>query len=157
MAGNSFGSYVRITTFGESHGRAIGAVIDGVRPGLPIDVDFIQHELDRRRPGQSAVTTSRSEADRVEILSGVFEGKTTGTPVCMLIWNKDQKPQAYEKIKDMFRPGHAGYTYLAKFGVKRLPRRRPVLRQGDRRQGRGGGVCQDTPRLARDRRVRLHA
>jgi chorismate synthase len=117
MAGNTFGSYVRITTFGESHGRAIGAVIDGVRPGLPIDMDFIQHELDRRRPGQSAVTTSRSEADRVEILSGVFEGKTTGTPVCMLIWNTDQKPQAYEKIKDMFRPGHAGYTYLAKFGV----------------------------------------
>jgi chorismate synthase len=117
MAGNTFGSYVRITTFGESHGRAIGAVIDGVRPGLPIDMDFIQHELDRRRPGQSAVTTSRSEADRVEILSGVFEGKTTGTPVCMLIWNRDQKPQAYEKIKDMFRPGHAGYTYLAKFGV----------------------------------------
>jgi chorismate synthase len=117
MAGNSFGSYVRITTFGESHGRAIGAVIDGVRPGLPVDIDFIQRELDRRRPGQSAVTTSRSEADRVEILSGVFEGKTTGTPICMLIWNKDQKPQAYEKIKDMFRPGHAGYTYLAKFGV----------------------------------------
>ena len=117
MAGNAFGSHVRITTFGESHGRAIGAVIDGVRPGLPIDVGFIQHELDRRRPGQSAVTTSRAESDRVEILSGVFEGKTTGTPVCMLIWNKDQKPQAYEKIRDMFRPGHAGYTYLAKFGV----------------------------------------
>jgi chorismate synthase len=117
MAGNSFGSHVRITTFGESHGRAIGAVIDGVRPGLPIDIDYIQRELDRRRPGQSAVTTSRAEADRIEILSGVFEGKTTGTPVCMLIWNKDQKPQAYEKIKDMFRPGHAGFTYLAKFGV----------------------------------------
>jgi len=117
MAGNRFGSHVRITTFGESHGRAIGAVIDGVRPGLPVDVNFIQHELDRRRPGQSAVTTSRSESDRVEILSGVFEGKTTGTPLCMLIWNRDQKPQAYEKIKDMFRPGHAGFTYLAKFGV----------------------------------------
>ena len=117
MAGNSFGSHVRITTFGESHGRAIGAVIDGVRPGLPIDIAYIQSELDRRRPGQSAVTTSRAEADRVEILSGVFEGKTTGTPVCMLIWNKDQKPKAYEAIKDMFRPGHAGFTYLAKFGV----------------------------------------
>lgn len=117
MAGNSFGSYVRVTTFGESHGRAIGAVIDGVRPGLPVDTAFIQKELDRRRPGQSRVTTARAETDSVEILSGVFEGKTTGTPICMLIWNRDQRPQAYEKIRDMFRPGHAGYTYLAKFGV----------------------------------------
>ena len=117
MAGNATGNHFRVTTFGESHGRAIGAVIDGVRPGLPIDLSFVQHELDRRRPGQSAVTTSRSESDQVEILSGLFEGKTTGTPVCMIIWNKDQQPKAYEKIKDMFRPGHAGYTYMAKFGV----------------------------------------
>jgi len=117
MAGNTFGKYFRITTFGESHGKAIGVVIDGVRPGLRIDTKYIQKELDRRRPGQSKVTTSRSEADQVEILSGVFEGKTTGTPICMVIWNKDQKPQAYEKIKNTFRPGHAGYTYLAKYGV----------------------------------------
>lgn len=117
MAGNTFGTRFRITTFGESHGKAIGVVIDGVRPGLPIDTDFIQKELDRRRPGQSRVTTSRSEPDRVEILSGVFEGKTTGTPICMVIWNTDQQPQAYEKIKDVFRPGHAGYTYLAKYGI----------------------------------------
>lgn len=117
MAGNTLGSNIHIVTFGESHGRAIGAVLDGVRPGLAISLEAIQHELDRRRPGQSAVTTSRSEADKVEILSGVFEGKTTGTPICLLIWNTDQKPQAYEKIKDMFRPGHAGYTYLAKFGI----------------------------------------
>lgn len=117
MAGNATGNHFRVTTFGESHGRAIGAVIDGVRPGLPIDLAFVQKELDRRRPGQSAVTTSRAEADQVEILSGVFEGKTTGTPICMIIWNKDQQPKAYEKIKDMFRPGHAGYTYMAKFGV----------------------------------------
>ena len=117
MAGNQFGNYFRITTFGESHGRAIGVVIDGVRPGLPIDTGAIQRELDRRRPGQSAVTTSRKEEDRVELLSGVFEGKTTGTPICMVIWNLDQQPRAYEKIKDMFRPGHAGYTYMAKFGV----------------------------------------
>jgi chorismate synthase len=117
MAGNQFGNYFRITTFGESHGRAIGVVVDGVRPGLPIDTAFIQSELDRRRPGQSAVTTSRKEEDRVEILSGIFEGKTTGTPICMLIWNKDQQPKAYEKIKDLFRPGHAGYTYMAKFGI----------------------------------------
>jgi chorismate synthase len=117
MAGNQFGNYFRITTFGESHGRAIGVVVDGVRPGLPIDTGAIQKELDRRRPGQSAVTTSRKEDDRVELLSGIFEGKTTGTPICMVIWNKDQRPAAYEKIKDMFRPGHAGYTYMAKFGV----------------------------------------
>jgi chorismate synthase len=117
MAGNQLGHHFRVMTFGESHGRAIGAVIDGVRPGLPIDMAFLQHELDRRRPGQSAVTTSRTEADRVEVLSGVFDGKTTGTPICLIIWNTDQRPAAYEKIKDLFRPGHAGYTYLAKFGV----------------------------------------
>ena len=117
MAGNTFGTQFRITTFGESHGRAIGVVIDGVKPGLAIDTEFIQKELDRRRPGQSKVTTARNEADKVEILSGVFEGKTTGTPICMVIWNKDQQSKAYEKIKDMFRPGHAGYTYLAKYGV----------------------------------------
>jgi chorismate synthase len=117
MAGSTLGTHVRVMTFGESHGKAIGVVLDGVRPGLPIDIDVIQRELDRRRPGQSAITTSRQEADRVEILSGVFEGKTTGTPVCMLVWNKDQRPEAYDKIKSLFRPGHAGFTYLAKYGV----------------------------------------
>ncbi len=117
MAGNTYGKKFRVTTFGESHGKAIGVVIDGVRPGLPIDTKFIQKELERRRPGQSRMTTTRSEADAVEILSGVFEGKTTGTPVCMVIWNKDQRPEAYEKLKNVFRPGHAGYTYLAKYGI----------------------------------------
>ncbi len=117
MAGNQFGNYFRIMTFGESHGRAMGVVVDGVRPGLPIDAVFIQRELDRRRPGQSSMTTSRKEEDRVEILSGVFEGKTTGTPICMIIWNRDQRPKEYEAIKELFRPGHAGYTYMAKFGV----------------------------------------
>lgn len=117
MAGNSFGSQFRITTFGESHGTAVGVVIDGVRPGLPIDSSAIQRELDRRRPGQSRLTTSRNESDTVELLSGVFRGKTTGTPICMVIWNRDQRPAAYKKIKNLFRPGHAGYTYLAKYGV----------------------------------------
>jgi chorismate synthase len=117
MAGNSFGQHFRITTFGESHGPAIGVVVDGVRPGMPIDTAFIQHELDRRRPGQSRMTTTRKEADRIELLSGVFEGKTTGTPICMIIRNTDQRPKAYDKIKNMFRPGHAGYTYLAKYGI----------------------------------------
>lgn len=117
MAGNTFGNHFRMTTFGESHGRAIGVVIDGVRPGLPIDTAYIQKELDRRRPGQSRVTTARKEPDQIEILSGVFEGKTTGTPICMVIWNKDQQSGAYDKIKDLFRPGHAGYTYMAKYGI----------------------------------------
>jgi chorismate synthase len=117
MAGNTFGRHFRIMTFGESHGPAIGVVLDGVRPGLRIDANEIQRELDRRRPGQSRMTTQRKEADQVEILSGVFEGKTTGTPLCMMIRNTDQRPKAYEKIKDMFRPGHAGYTYLAKYGI----------------------------------------
>lgn len=117
MAGNTFGKYFRITTFGESHGPAIGVVIDGVRPGLPFDVSGIQRELDRRRPGQSRVTTQRKEADRVEVISGVFDGRTTGTPICMIIRNTDQRPAAYANLKEIFRPGHAGYTYLAKYGV----------------------------------------
>jgi|WetSurMetagenome_2_1015567.scaffolds.fasta_scaffold73817_2 chorismate synthase len=117
MAGNTIGNHFRITTFGESHGRALGAVIDGVRPGLPIDTGVIQKELDRRRPGQSKVTTARNEPDKIEILSGVHEGKTTGMPICMIIWNTNQRSQDYDKIKEIFRPGHAGYTYLAKYGV----------------------------------------
>jgi len=117
MAGNSFGAHVRITTFGESHGPALGVVMDGVRPGMRFDVSAIQKELDRRRPGQSTLTTPRREPDRVEVLSGVFEGKTTGMPICMIIRNTDQRPMAYEKIKAMFRPGHAGHAYLAKYGI----------------------------------------
>jgi chorismate synthase len=117
MAGSRFGRHIRLTTFGESHGRAIGAVLDGVRPGIPVDPEEIQRELNRRRPGQSRVTTPRKEPDQVEILSGIYEGKTTGTPLCMVIYNRDQRPAAYDRIKNLFRPGHAGYTYLAKFGV----------------------------------------
>lgn len=117
MAGNRIGEYIRLTTFGESHGRVIGAVLDGVRPGIRVDAAFIQKQLDRRRPGQSRVTTARNEADRVEILSGVFRGRTTGTPLCMVIWNRDQRPGAYAEIRSVFRPGHAGYTYLAKYGI----------------------------------------
>ncbi len=118
MAGNSLGSLFRITTFGESHGKAVGVLIDGVKPKLAISEQDIQKELDRRRPGQSSVTTSRSETDQVHILSGVFEGKTLGTPICLLVWNKDQKSNAYDAIKDLFRPGHAGYTYLSKYGIQ---------------------------------------
>ena len=118
MAGNALGSMFRIITFGESHGKAVGVVIDGVRPNLPISSGDIQRELDRRRPGQSAVTTARNEADRVEILSGIFEGKTLGTPICLLIWNTDQDSKAYDTLKGLFRPGHAGYTYLSKYGIQ---------------------------------------
>ncbi|MBI1805847.1 MAG: chorismate synthase [Ignavibacteria bacterium] len=118
MAGNSLGSLFKITTFGESHGKAVGVLIDGVKPNIQISETDIQKELDRRRPGQSSVTTPRNETDQVHILSGVFEGKTLGTPICLLIWNKDQNSNAYDAIKDLFRPGHAGYTYLSKYGIQ---------------------------------------
>ncbi len=117
MAGNTFGSFFRITTFGESHGKAVGVIIDGVQPNIKFTLEEIQSELDRRRPGQSSVTTQRKEEDIVHIMSGVYKGKTLGTPICLLIWNKDQNSKAYDAIKDMFRPGHAGYTYLAKYGI----------------------------------------
>jgi len=117
MAGNTFGELFNITTFGESHGKAVGVVIDGVKPNIPIDINEIQKELDKRKPGTSNITTSRKEEDRVEILSGIFEGKSTGTPICMVIWNKKQDPKAYEKIKNIFRPGYAGYTFIKKYGI----------------------------------------
>ena len=116
--GNTFGHLFRITTWGESHGGAIGVVIDGCPPELAIDINTIQAELDRRRPGQSHLTTSRQEEDRVEILSGVFDGQTLGSPISMLVWNKDAKPSAYEHLKDVYRPSHADFTYQQKFGLR---------------------------------------
>ena len=107
---STFGEIIR-TTFGESHGKALGAVLDGVRPGVDLSEADIQAELDRRRPGQSKVTTQRSESDRVEILSGVFEGKTTGSPICMIVYNRDQDSSKYETLRDVFRPGHADFTF----------------------------------------------
>ncbi len=118
MAGSSFGRLLRVTSFGESHGPAVGVVVDGVPPGLPLTEADIQAQLDRRRPGQSAVTTSRAEKDRAEILSGVFDGRTTGTPIAMLIRNQEQKSADYEKLRDVYRPGHADFTYSAKYGVR---------------------------------------
>ena len=118
MASNSFGELFRITTFGESHGKAIGCVVDGCPSLLEICEEEIQKELDRRKPGQSEITTSRSEDDKVEILSGVFDGKTTGTPICLLIKNKDQHSADYSEIKDIFRPGHADFTYFTKYGIR---------------------------------------
>ena len=116
MAGNTFGTLFKITTFGESHGPGVGVVIDGIKPGLSLCEKDIQAELDRRRPGQSAITTPRSESDTVEILSGVFEGKATGAPVALLIRNKDAQSKDYSLLKNLFRPGHADYTYQKKFG-----------------------------------------
>lgn len=118
MAGSSFGTQFRITTFGESHGKALGVVIDGVKPNMRISEEKIQGELFRRRPGQSAITTPRMESDRLEIVSGIFRGRTLGTPICLLIRNEDHHPGDYEKIKNLLRPGHAGYTYLAKYGIQ---------------------------------------
>ncbi len=118
MPGNSYGQIFRITTFGESHGPAIGVIVEGVPPGLPLSESDIQLELDRRRPGQSSITTQRKESDTAEILSGVFEGKTTGTALAMLIVNDDQRPKDYENLKDAFRPGHADYPYWAKYGLR---------------------------------------
>ncbi len=118
MAGNTLGQVFRVTTFGESHGVALGCIIDGCPPGLAITEADIQHELDRRKPGTSKFTTARREPDQVKILSGVFEGVTTGTPIGLLIENTDQRSQDYSNIADTFRPAHADYTYLQKYGVR---------------------------------------
>ncbi len=118
MSGNSIGSVFTVTTFGESHGLALGAVIDGCPPGLALSEADLQHDLDRRKPGQSRFTTQRREDDAVKILSGVFEGVTTGTPIGLLIENTDQKSKDYNNIKDLFRPSHADYTYQQKYGIR---------------------------------------
>lgn len=118
MSGNSIGKLFTVTSFGESHGLALGCVVDGCPPGLPLTEADLQDDLDRRKPGQSRHTTQRKEADEVKILSGVFEGVTTGTPIGMVIYNTDQKSKDYSNIKDLFRPGHADYTYQQKYGLR---------------------------------------
>lgn len=115
---NSFGQKLRFSTFGESHGTALGCLIDGIPAGLFIDEAYIQSELDRRKPGKSEFETARKEEDRVEILSGVFEGQSTGTPIAMIIYNTNQKSKDYTNIKDVFRPGHADFTYFHKYGIR---------------------------------------
>lgn len=115
---NILGRLFRVVSFGESHGGAVGAVIDGCPPGIKISEEDIQKELDRRKPGQSSITSSRKEEDKIHILSGIFEGKTTGSPILLLAWNKDARPQDYEQIKDLFRPGYADYTYHKKYGIR---------------------------------------
>ncbi len=133
---NSFGEIIRVTTFGESHGSAVGAVLDGIKPGIKISEADIQSELDRRKPGQSSVSTQRNEEDTVHILSGIFEGKTTGTPICMVINNKDQDSSKYDALRNVFRPGHADFTFWKKYGLR-------DHRGGGRSSGRetAGRVC----------------
>ena len=115
---NSFGKLFKLTTFGESHGKAIGGIIDGCPAGLKIDLEAVQYELNRRRPGQSKIVTQRKEPDQVEFLSGIFEGKTTGTSIGFIIKNTNQKSNDYSDIKDTFRPSHADYTYEKKYGLR---------------------------------------
>ena len=131
---STFGRTFRIVTFGESHGAAVGVVLDGVKPGLPFDLEAIQRDLDRRRPGQSDLVTPRSEADRIQVLSGVFEGQTTGHPIAMMVFNENQKSGDYKAITELFRPGHADLTYDRKYGI---------------RDPRGGGRSSGRETLAR--------
>ncbi len=117
MASNSIGEILRITSFGESHGSAMGGVIDGFPPGIEIDINFIQKELDRRKPGQSSIVTQRKETDKIDILSGIFNGKSTGTPIAFIVKNNDQRSRDYSTIADIYRPSHADYTYHKKYGI----------------------------------------
>ncbi|WP_300660940.1 chorismate synthase [Fluviicola sp.] len=118
MAGSSFGNLVRLTTFGESHGKAIGGILEGIPAGFPLDLNEVQKDLNRRRPGQSAIVTQRKEPDQLQILSGVFEGKTLGTPIGFLIENEDQKSRDYDEMQQAFRPSHADFTYQQKYGIR---------------------------------------
>ena len=115
---NSYGNIIRLTTFGESHGKAIGGVLDGFPSGVRIDMNYIASEMKKRRPGQSEITSQRDENDDVEFLSGIFEGKTTGCPIAFVVWNKGQKPEDYDDMKNVFRPSHADYTYQLKYGIR---------------------------------------
>ena len=118
MAGSGFGTNFRITTWGETHGAGVGVVVDGCPAGLPLEREDVQKYLDRRKPGQSKYTTQRKEGDQVEILSGIFEGSTTGTPISMVVYNKDQRSKDYSNIKDIYRPGHADFTFDMKYGFR---------------------------------------
>jgi len=115
---NTFGTLFTFTSFGESHGKGIGGIVDGCPAGIELDFDFIQSELDRRKPGQSSISSPRKEADQVEFLSGIFDGKTTGTPLAFIIWNSNQRSQDYDQLKDVYRPSHADYTYDKKYGIR---------------------------------------
>jgi chorismate synthase len=139
--GNSFGTLFRISSWGESHGGGIGVVIDGCPPRLDLSEEDIQPCLDRRRPGQSKLTTPRDEADQVEILSGTFEGKTLGTPIALLVRNKDARPQAYDEMKTKFRPSHADFTYQNKFGIRNHEGGGTIIRQRNHSESCSWGYC----------------
>jgi len=115
---NTIGKLFTFTSFGESHGKGIGGIVDGCPAGIEIDESFIQNELNRRRPGQSSIATPRKEGDKVEFLSGIYEGKSTGTPIAFIIWNENQKSNDYDHLKDVYRPSHADYTYQQKYGLR---------------------------------------
>ena len=138
--GNSFGKIYKISTFGESHGKAIGVIIDGCPPGLRIEKSEIQKELDRRKPGQSEIVTQRKESDEIEILSGIFEGKTTGMPIALFIKNKDPKSSDYNHISNSFRPSHADFTYHKKYGNR-------DYRGGGRSSARETANCETNPKI----------
>ena len=139
---STFGKIFKISTFGESHGKAIGVVIDGCPSGVEFDIDFIQNELERRKPGQSKITTQRKESDSFEVLSGVFEGKTTGTPIAIVIFNEDQRSKDYGHIANKFRPSHADFTYHEKYGVR-------DYRGGGRSSARETAASRRAPAMAR--------
>ena len=145
MSGNSFGKLFVVTGFGESHGPAIGGIVDGCPPGLALTEADLQRDLDRRKPGQSRHTTQRRESDQVEILSGVFEGRTTGAPIGLLIRNEDQRSKDYAEIADRYRPGHADLHLRPEIRPARLSRRRTLLGPRDRDAGRGRGHRQEIP------------
>lgn len=142
MSGNTIGRLFCVTSFGESHGPAIGCVVDGCPPGMELSTSDIQQELDRRKPGTSRHVSQRKESDTVEILSGVFEGKTTGTPMALLIRNEDQRSKDYSKIMETFRPGHADYTYWQKYGIRDYRGGGAFLRSRDGSTGGCGVRCQ---------------
>ncbi len=153
-AANTYGDVIRVTTFGESHGSGIGCILEGIRPGVPLDISVIQKQLDRRKPGQSKVVTQRKEPDEVTILSGIYDGKTTGAPIAMVIYNQDQDSKKYDEIKDVFRPGHADFTFYRKYGFR-------DHRGGGRSSGRetatrvaAGAIAME---LLRQRGVRIYA
>ena len=131
MAGSTFGERLKMTTFGESHGEAVGVILEGVTPGVELDEAYIQIQMDRRRPGQSSVTTPRKEYDKIRIVSGLFEGKTTGTPLCIMLNNTDMRPSAYDTIKSAYRPGHADFTYEKNTGFATIEEAEE-LREGRR-------------------------
>ena len=128
---NTLGKIFTFTSFGESHGRGIGGIVDGCPAGIEMDEDYVQKELNRRRPGQSDISTPRKEGDKVDFLSGIFEGKTTGTPIAFVIWNENQHSADYDHLKEVYRPSHADYTYQQKYGIR-------DYRGGGRRYGSGG-------------------